>query len=141
MASSCSSQASAIPLPPPWSKRTCASASVVDSRAQSRCHSLITAIQVMGTTPACSMRRTAMSCVSALPPPLASVTTKTSYPSPSAWMAGMATQISVHSPAMISFLRPVRSTTSTTRRSSQVLMNVRLIGFWSGKTSWRPLMR
>ena len=59
------------------------------------------------TTPARSIRPTAMSCASALTPPLASVTTKTSYPSASACRAGMATQISVHNPAMISFLRPV----------------------------------
>ena len=46
----------------------------VSSRAQSRCNSPATAIQVMGTTPAIAMRRTAMSCASALTPPDASVT-------------------------------------------------------------------
>jgi hypothetical protein len=37
---------------------------------------------------------------------------------------------------MTSFFRPVFFTASTTRRSSQAFMNVRLIGFWSGKTAW-----
>ena len=39
----------------------------------------------------------ATSCASTDTPPDASVTTVTSQPSPSAWIAGMATQISVHS--------------------------------------------
>lgn len=52
----------------------------------------------------------------------------------------MARQISVQSPARISFFRPVALTASTTRWSCQVLMKVRSIGFCSGNTSWMPWM-
>src|SRR5258706_8144641 len=58
---SCISQANATPLPPPCSVRIFAISPSVDSRAQSRCHSPLRAIHVMGTTPACTNRRTAMS--------------------------------------------------------------------------------
>ena len=54
-------------------------------------------------------------------PAHASVMTVTSQPSPAAWIAGIATQISVNRPAMISCLRPVALTASTTFWSSQVL--------------------
>ena len=51
---------------------------------------------------------------------------------------GMAIMVAiVHSAAMMSCFRPVFFTSSTTRWSCHVLMKVRLIGFCSGKTSWR----
>ena len=46
-------------------------------RAQSRCHSHSTASQLIGVTPAYSMRWTAMSCASMDTPPEASVTART----------------------------------------------------------------
>ena len=52
-----------------------------------------------------------------------------------AWIAGIATQISVHRPAMISCLLPVALTASTTFLSSQVLIKVRSITSCSGNTS------
>lgn len=63
------------------------------------------------------------------------MTTVTSQPSPAAWIAGIATQTSVHSPAMINCLRPVALAASTTFLSSHVLMNVRSMTSWPGKTS------
>src|SRR6266850_4512618 len=72
--SSCISQANATPLPPPCSVRILAASASVDSRAQSRCHSPLRAIHVIGTAPTCTIRRTAMSCASADTPPEASVT-------------------------------------------------------------------
>jgi len=48
---------------------------------------------------------------------------------PIASIAGIARHISVQSAAMTSFFRPVFFTASTTRRSSQQLMKVRLIVF------------
>src|SRR6266850_5512946 len=71
---SCISQANATPLPPPCSVRILAASASVDSRAQSRCHSPLRAIHVIGTAPTCTIRRTAMSCASADTPPEASVT-------------------------------------------------------------------
>ena len=53
----------------------------------------------------------------------------------STWITGMATQISVQRPAMITFLRPLSRTSFTTRSSCQVLIIVRSIGACSGKTS------
>ena len=50
------------------------SAPNVSVRAQSRCHSHSTASQLIGVTPAYSMRWTAMSCASMDTPPEASVT-------------------------------------------------------------------
>src|SRR6266850_1740139 len=58
---SCVSQANATPLPPPCSLRILAASASVDSRAQSRCHSPLRASHVIGTAPACTIRRTAMS--------------------------------------------------------------------------------
>lgn len=49
---SCCSQARADPVAPPCSAKTFAIAGRVSSRAQSRCHSPASAIQVMGTMPA-----------------------------------------------------------------------------------------
>src|SRR6266704_2766900 len=60
-ARSCISQANATPLPPPCCARISARPAAVDSRAQSRCSSPCTAIQVIGTAPAWTMRRTAIS--------------------------------------------------------------------------------
>src|SRR5258708_19809501 len=75
---SCVSHANATPLPPPCSVRIFAASAIVDSLAQSRCHSPLRAIQVIGTAPACTNRRTAMSCASTDTPPDASVTIYTS---------------------------------------------------------------
>ena len=75
---SCCSQANATPEAPPCATVISATAGIVASRAQSRCHSLMTAIQVTGTAPACTIRRTAMSCASRDTAPDASVTKKTS---------------------------------------------------------------
>src|SRR5712664_3636800 len=75
---SCISQANATPLPPPCSVRILAASASVDSRAQSRCHSPLRASHVIGTAPACTIRRTAMSCASTDTPPDASVTIYTS---------------------------------------------------------------
>src|ERR1700693_3986143 len=94
-ARSCCSQAKATALAPPCSRTTLATPAAVFSRAQSRCHSPNTASQVIGTAPAATMRRTAISWASAETPPEASVTMNTSYPPPSAWIAGIARQISV----------------------------------------------
>src|SRR3981081_4847199 len=52
----------------------------------------------------------------------------------------MARQISVQRAAMTSFLRPVFFTASTTRASSQVLIQVRSLGFCFGKSSCNPLI-
>src|SRR5258705_120042 len=60
-ARSCISQANATPLPPPCCARISARPAAVDSRAQSRCSSPWTANHVIGTAPAWTMRRTAMS--------------------------------------------------------------------------------
>ena len=92
-----------------------------------------TAIQVIMFAPAAIMRWIATSWASIEMPPDASVTTVTSQPSPRAWIVGIATQTSVHRPAMISCLRPVALTTSTTFSSCQVLTKVRSITSWSGK--------
>src|SRR5882724_3660573 len=75
---SCISHANATPLPPPCSVRILAASASVDSRAQSRCHTPLRAIHVIGTAPACTNRRTAMSCASTDTPPDASVTIYTS---------------------------------------------------------------
>jgi len=114
-------------------------AGTVASRAQSRCHSLMTAIQVIGTAPAapCAERHCraprgyAAGCIG--------------YEEDVIAVAGSGSPhreaASVHSAAMMSCFRPVSSTASTTRWSSHVLMKVRLIGFCVGKTSWMPLRR
>src|SRR5436190_16105299 len=60
-ARSCISQANATPLPPPCCARISARPAAVDSRAQSRCSSPWTASHVIGTAPAWTMRRTAIS--------------------------------------------------------------------------------
>jgi hypothetical protein len=52
----------------------------------------------------------------------------------------MARQISVQSAAMTNYLRPVFFTASTTRESSQALIQVRSIGFWSVKRYCNPLI-
>lgn len=61
--------------------------------------------------------------------------TVASQPSPAAWIAGIATQVSVHRPAAINCLRPVAFSMSTTSLSSHVLMKVRSIASWPGITS------
>src|SRR5258708_15881382 len=103
---SCVSQANATPLPPPCSVKILAASASVDSRAQSRCHSPLRAIQVIGTAPACTIRRTAMSCASTDTPPDASATIYTSYPSPSACMLGIARHISGQTASKTSCPRP-----------------------------------
>jgi hypothetical protein len=49
---SCLSQSMATPVPPAWAIDTSAKALTVSPRAQSRCHSVITPIQVSGVAPA-----------------------------------------------------------------------------------------
>ncbi len=51
-----SSHAKVVPVEPPCTRRISPNADAVFSRAQFRCHSLNTAIHVMGTAPACTMR-------------------------------------------------------------------------------------
>jgi hypothetical protein len=65
------------------------------------------------------MRRTAVSCAKIEVPPTASTSAHTSQPCLIAPGAGKVRQASVHSAAMISFLRPVASSALRNAMSSQ----------------------
>jgi len=90
----------------------------------------------MGLVPAWIIPRTAVSRDLVLRSPQVSVTTHTSYPDSSAWMAERATQKSVHSPATTNVCLPLLLRSLNTLLCSQTLIVLHSIGRPFGNIIW-----
>src|SRR6516165_1593242 len=111
--------------------------SAASGRFQVRCSSQITALALVGTTPACINRASVVLDAISLGSPEASITAYTLNPAALASSAGNITQTLVHTPPIIKVRLPVSCTVLTKSALSQALTSP-LRGTWTacGAASW-----
>src|SRR5215813_1612916 len=95
--------------------------SAASGRFQVRCNSQITALALVGTTPACIKRASVVLDAISVGSPEASMTAYTLNPAALASSAGNMTHTLVQTPAMIKVFLPVCRTVLTYRALSQAL--------------------